>query len=367
MNYSCEELYSEYGQFNSLVTISFHNDSEAYSKFGSSLMGTFLYSYEERQELERRLLDDDVERSITYIKFKSIDEGLDNELAIDLDKKGIRSEDIRVVSSYKFQRHNRFRVSGKKEIQNEIIVEFDSSNMNVQRLELYNMQTRINSGYKLIKEERFKYYGYLSYFDPIQIGKDKYKLIHDSVTGELIDEVKFYFLEAEYFNKSEDYSLSDELARLLDEKSKERGRLIHDELKKSDENIKKLDGKYNENLRSLIIVCSDFEEKVILPYKIPIWWDLERFIHIYVRHVEETKVGDRNETKTDFQYKLTDVRKIIRAVLEKIYPEFEQEIKQFPDKIFKRLGKRSVEYDGNYYRVEIEPNGRLLTFHPYNG
>lgn len=30
------------------------------------------------------------------------------------------------------------------------------------------------------------------------------------------------------------------------------------------------------------------------------------------------------------------------------------------------MGTRSIYYDGIYYRIEIEPTGRLITFHPYN-
>ena len=35
-------------------------------------------------------------------------------------------------------------------------------------------------------------------------------------------------------------------------------------------------------------------------------------------------------------------------------------------KMYNLFGKRAIYFNGNYYRVEIEPSGRLLTFHPYN-
>lgn len=53
MNFSYEEIYSMYGQYDTFVTLDFHQGSEAYNKFGQSLMGTFKYTLEQREELEQ--------------------------------------------------------------------------------------------------------------------------------------------------------------------------------------------------------------------------------------------------------------------------------------------------------------------------
>ena len=55
MNFSYEEIYSMYGQYDTFVTLDFHQGSEAYNKFGQSLMGTFKYTLEQREELEQLL------------------------------------------------------------------------------------------------------------------------------------------------------------------------------------------------------------------------------------------------------------------------------------------------------------------------
>lgn len=46
--------------------------------------------------------------------------------------------------------------------------------------------------------------------------------------------------------------------------------------------------------------------------------------------------------------------------------DIQEHFKNFPKRIYRRMGARSIYYDGHYYRVEIEANGSLLSFHPYN-
>jgi hypothetical protein len=44
MNFSNEEIYSMYGQYDKFVRIEFRPNSEAYEKYGASLMGNFKYT-----------------------------------------------------------------------------------------------------------------------------------------------------------------------------------------------------------------------------------------------------------------------------------------------------------------------------------
>jgi hypothetical protein len=80
-----------------------------------------------------------------------------------------------------------------------------------------------------------------------------------------------------------------------------------------------------------------------------------------------TRGADGNfKNKTVFQYDFKNVRNVITRVIESVSKEIEDEFTANPTKKFGRQGTRAVYYNGNYYRVEIEPSGRLLTFHPYN-
>ena len=51
MNFSNEEIFSMYGQYDKFVRVEFCPDSESSEKYGASLMGTFKYTQPERDSL----------------------------------------------------------------------------------------------------------------------------------------------------------------------------------------------------------------------------------------------------------------------------------------------------------------------------
>lgn len=358
-----------FGQYDKFVSITFYNDSEAYKKYKSTIMGTFKYALEERQQLEKTISQQNNKRTNAYVKFAPSDlENLTDNQKMELDKNGFQCADIFEISSFREQVQNRFKIKGEKELQNVIEVNFDPSGTSLQLLELYNLNARLKSGYKLFTEEENKYWGYQLFFNPEKVTKEEFTKLIDPLTGKVKEEVRFYQLKAEYFNsKSPDPpTISEELAEFLHKRGKAKSELLKEELKRSSEKLSDLGKKYNDNIRTIIRSCLGFEDEVLLAYELPIWWDFERFLHIYIRHVKETKVGERFEDKTIFQYKFRDIRRIVSSVIKGIYKEVLQHFKDNPTVTFKRIGKRSVYHDGNYYRVEIEPSGRLITFHPYN-
>ena len=82
-----------------------------------------------------------------------------------------------------------------------------------------------------------------------------------------------------------------------------------------------------------------------------------------MRHVDETQVGERFEIKTVFQYKLNDIRDLIKIVLEKTEKEINEHFEKNSEKDFFRIGERSVYYNGDFYSFHIEKSGRLMKFH----
>lgn len=369
MNFSSEEIFSMFGQYDKFVSISFHYDSEARKKYKASIMGIFKYTLEEREQLEKTIRKQNISRTNTYIKFIPSDlEVLNDNQKMELDKNGFQCADIFEISSTVGPVQNRFSVQGDKELQNVIKINFDPSGTSLQLLELNNLSMRLDSGYKLFEEELNRYWGYQLFFNPEKVTEEELTKLIDPLTGRLKDDVRFYQLKAEYYNTEspDPPSIIEEFRVLLERRSQVKSKFLIEELKKSSEKLSVLGKKYNDRVRTIILFSIDFEDEVILPYELPIWWDFERFLHIYMRHVKETKVGERFEDKTIFQYKLQDIRRLVSRVLDTIYKEILQHFNDNPTATFKRIGKRSVYYDGNYYRVEIEPSGRLITFHPYN-
>lgn len=128
MNFSYEEIYSMYGQYDTFVTLNFHQGSEAYNKFGQSLMGTFKYTLEQREELEQLLKLKHIHCSSKRILFSpSILHDLSEEQKIFLDKEGILNEDIASVSSVNRPRKNVYSEKNKKEVPNQIKIDVNIS------------------------------------------------------------------------------------------------------------------------------------------------------------------------------------------------------------------------------------------------
>lgn len=367
MNFSYEEIYSMYGQYDTFVTLAFHYDSESYKLYKPTLMGVFIYNLEERNELQQLIQTDNIPRSVKYIRFyPSPLENLSSKQVEELDRNGILNSDIASVSTFDMPRVNRFISIGEKDIPNTIEIKIDSSKMDLDKLKLSFYKSRLRDNYKLIPEEENEYYGLQLLYNPSLINDEIKNYITDKTTGKIKEPIRFYQLKAKFFLTDLTKEEENEFKTLIRKRNMIKNKILINEFKQSTEKIKELVVNYKDPLSELFDICYQFEDELLVPFKNPIWWDFERFIHIYIRHVKETKIGERFETRTIFLYKFENIRRIIKAVIEKVHEEIEIHFKESPGKTFRRMGTRSIYFDGVYYRVEIEATGRLLTFHPCN-
>jgi len=178
--------------------------------------------------------------------------------------------------------------------------------------------------------------------------------------------VKYYELDAKLTDLNIEGDDIKELGSLIAERYIHKEKLIEDEIQKSRLKLSEAAEKYGDELKNLRKICHRFEEEIILFGDKLIYLDIERFLHIYARHVTETQLGGEFIGKTVFQYKFDDIMRIIKMVVESEADNIQQYFKDNPNGEFRRIGKRSIYFDGQYYRVEIDKAGRLLTFHPYN-
>jgi hypothetical protein len=357
-----------YGQYdNHFVTLEFHYDSEPYKLFKPTLMGNFFYPLDERKKLHELIHSKNIPRTNQYIKFhpSTLEKLTADQLEI-LDKKGIENADIDYVSALNLPRYNRFTLKGEKDIPNTIEVKFDARGIDLDRYNLGFFDSRLRNGYKLIPEEEFEYFGLQLFYDSeFKIDEFKNQII-DATTGKIKTQVRYYQLKAKFLKSELTSDEQKEFNEIISDRSKYKIEILTEEFKRSTEKLKDIAVHHKDAFKTLIYICSQFEDEILLPFEIPIWWEFKRFLHIYIRHVKETKIGERFTEKTIFQYKFKDIKRIVKAVIESVYDEIKQEFKEQPNKNFRRMGTRSILYDGNYYRIVIEPTGRLIDFHPYN-
>jgi hypothetical protein len=285
----------------------------------------------------------------------------------DLDRDGILCSDITAISASNLPKSNRYTTKGKKDIPDTINIEIDSSDwQDLNRITYGFLKSRYSKGKSLSPNEFNEYLGLRTYYKD-NLTDDDYKS-HAFELNEktLKKEVRFHELKFKFVDMqiNEDEML--EYVILKSAELKEKDKLIKDELLRTNQKLSELEDKYGDKIENLEKICLSFDERVLLFGDKLIYLDFERFIHIYPRHVTETLISDKYSGKTVFQYKFDDIMRLISSVLDSGHNEIQDHFKTNPEKQFIRMGARSIYFDGHYYRVDIDENGRLMTFHPYN-
>lgn len=368
MNFSYEELYSMYGQYDTFISIVFHRNSDSFHKFGSTLIGVIKYTLEERTELESVLKQDEIPRTEKEIRFypSELEKLLPEQLEF-IDKTGFLCSDIFEVSSVNLPRQNRFIERKKKEIQNTINIEIDSRDwQDINQITFGFLNSRFVKGNPLSPNEMNQYLGLREYYKKGNLNSPFKDLAYQEDGVSLKTEVRFFELKSKFEDLVIDEKDMKEFAQLIISKHSYREKLITEELKKTSERLVQLSHEFGDQIEKLKDICHKYDERVVLFGEKLIYLNFERFLHIYIRHVIETKVGDRFKGKTVFQYKFDDIIRIISLVMDVASKDIQDHFKNQPEANYRRMGKRSIYFDGHYYRIEISTNGSLLTFHPYN-
>jgi hypothetical protein len=361
MNFSNEELYYMYGQYDTNISITFFYNSDAYKIFGKSLMGSIIYTEEERRNLEIAIKANPIERTEKKIRLlPSVIEKLSGEQYEQAERYGILCSDIYEILSYKMPRRNNFTENAKKEVQKTITVNFNAKPREINELSYGFLNSRFSRKEPLSPDEINKYLGLRAFFN-LANNEPPYSELPSNA-----DAVNYYRLNAKFIALTIDETDMPEFAKLMLQRHQVREGLIRQEIERSGEKFETVAKAHGDEIKNLRDACHGFEERVIIYGEKLIYLDLERFLHIYARHVTETQVGGQFAIKTVFQYKYDDIIRIIKVVVEQESDAIQEHFQATPEKNFVRIGKRSAYYDGHYYRLEIDTDGRLLTFHPYN-
>lgn len=358
MKFSNEEIYLHFGQYDRFVVLEFEPESEAY-KIRPSIMGTFVYSFDDRSRLQG-IIDKPIDtRTDTRVRFEpSSSEKLDKEIVTLLDKEGIQCSSIRSITYYDGPIKNDFVQKGEKELK-KMIIPFRTRGIDPFILRLGLLRTRIRTGYGLIPEEKYEYEALEIYFGATSEAQANEKShVHISI--------RYYYLNIRYYKGNLTAEEEIEFFDLLKARTEEKTSILFKEIEVAGISLSSLVRENKSVYSALLATLIKFDSELLLPYEIPIWWDYERFLHVYIRHVKEMQAGGYTKEKTIFQYGLEDITIVVENVIKQIYPEILEHFKERPDKPFFRIGKRMPYYNGNYYRVDIEPGGRLVAFHPYN-
>jgi hypothetical protein len=117
-----------------------------------------------------------------------------------------------------------------------------------------------------------------------------------------------------------------------------------------------------DRLKVIMGAAIEFRPSILLHGKKQIYWDLESYLHIVMRHVKHYQMGNFKE-KTPFSYKPEDLKNLIEQVIKRVEGEYRIHALEQPDKNFTRQGRMAVQFNGDYYNLRILPDGKLIQFH----
>lgn len=96
----------------------------------------------------------------------------------------------------------------------------------------------------------------------------------------------------------------------------DRMRIVKTEIKRVGINPNKLTLDNSKDYRELLNVIQEFDDITLMDWFIPIVLKFERFVYIYVKHVEETKfAAGQFKARSFFDYKHTEILTLIKKIL----------------------------------------------------
>ena len=362
MDYTIEEIYALVGKDDKTAGLTFKYDSEAYKTFGQFITVVFLYTQKEREKMDE-LIKNETWTSHDYVRAKFLGQDLEKEKAALLSEKGINSKDIAEILYFKAPSKNTFYSTDKREI-NKIEIPLHSQSKGKDFDWMYGFskkQKDENIGFS--PRERAFYLAGKIFYESDQLTEEEKQEAYQE-DGSLDVKIEWELLQIKYIREEIKDEEKKRLAELYGIKKKESWDILNKYLQDAGSSLKKLAKENIDQAAELYMKVMQFKERrLTVMSKHPIYIDLDSYLHIYMRHVEEFQVTEHFEDKDNFQWSEDDVFTVMGHVLKEIEKEYEDFREKNPDKRYSRYGDYSMYFEGDYYTFHIETNGRVSTFH----
>jgi hypothetical protein len=361
MNYTIEEIYCLVGRDDKTAGLTFKYNSEGYKMFGSFITVVFLYSQKERENMDELIQTEPFSNS-GWVRAKFLGTKLEDKKLEFLEKKGIFSEDIAEILYLNAPTKNTFHSTAKREI-NTLNIKTESQPKGGDFDWMYGFSKRlVKDGIGFCPKERAFYLAGKMYYEPETL-TDEEKDEIETENG-ISKPIEWEFLQIKYIRED----ISDEekkiLGKLYAEKKRQSLDVLDNYLKQAGSSLKKLSTENPDQAIDLFSKVLHFKERRLnVIGKFPIYIDLDSYLHIYMRHVEEFKVNEHFEHKDNFQWNEGDVFFVMKEVIINMQEEYQEFKETNPDKRYSRYGEYSLYFQGDYYTFHIESNGRVSTFH----
>ncbi len=356
-----QDLYELIGKNQFMTTFNLRRGSESFNEFGDSVLGVIYYDRKSLDELAESNISGR-EITISKIRVDSPHIELTKEKKGDLKYSGINVGDIESMSFLPYKREPETYETGVKKVPDVIEIEVDSDGVDVDVLNQNYLVSKHNSGTALIQYEREQLIGITLAFNNGRIDSrilNEFGFSEDDLSTNLNIWMSLYKVKERRNQLTDvDEKNYDEIRSIL---SLEKFTKVLKELGSA-----KMPRSWGDSetliLKNIFKSVEDFTPSILMHGKKQIYWDLDSYIHIALRHLKDQQLGSF-VLKTPFPYKSNDLKILIEKVLGRIEEEIKQYLISSPESDFTRHGKMAVFYNGDHYNLRINPEGRLTQFH----
>lgn len=355
-----EEIYLLCGRDDAVATITLNPHSEGYSTYGEDVTLSFVYTPKERKALEE---DSASMNGIACVKARALLPDYDAVKAEVLLNTGVNPNDIIQMLVYHGTKPQNTFYSQEKRSPNVFEIPFEAEGGGRDIGWMYGVLVRFREkGIAITPEEYSEYLAYKLVLDKDGMTEEEHNQVFDKEGLIHNNDVAWEFLnwkkEAGRLTEKDKHNL----ARLKVLRIKNRLDKL-DELLKGIGGLKRFSEKYPEKAELIV--------KKVLGYRQHrynavghhlLYLDLDGFMHIYLRHVEELSTSGLYPERTKFQLEEKDVEVAIDHVMHALNDEYQAFLEKNPDRQFRKYSDQAFYYNGDYYELRVEPDGRLIQF-----
>ena len=354
------EIYEYAGAKDCVATLTLSQKSA--KVFGESLTVVFMYYQKDRMALEkdRMALND-----ISNVKAKELLGELDETLYAQLLKDGIPTKDIigMLVGPASDENNTYGSSLLRKPKVLEIPIEREGSGDDIYVM-YGGLCHFIADGIELTPEEHNEYLAYKMVLEREKLTEKEREEIFDE-NGVIVNQEVGYFwlLWKKETGKMTEKNKTD-LMQLSQNRIANRFGLADKELRNMGLSFEKLVKSYPEKAALLFSkIISFHEHRYNVVGKHLLYMSFESFLHIYLRHVKELAVENQFGERSKFQLAEKDLKATMDIVLGALNDEYQTYKDEHPNSRFFRKGNMAYYYNGDYYDVDILPDGQIGSFY----
>lgn len=361
MNYTIEEIYCLVGKDDKTAGLTFKYESESFNKYGSFITVLFIYNQYERPEMDK-LIQNEKFCNNGRIKAKYLGADLSEDKINSLLNDGVLNTDILEILTLKDTPKNTFHSTDKREL-NKINLKIQTQPKGQDFDWMYGFHKRqVNEGVGQSPNEKAFYLAGKLYYEAENLTELEKQEIY--INGEIEIKVEWELLQMKFIREEISDAEKKRLAELYGNKKREDFQILDDYLKQAGSSLKKLSTDNIDQAVELYFKVNQFKERRLnVLGKYPIYIDIDSYLHIYMRHVEEFRVNSHFEHKDNFQWKEEDVFYVMGHIIKQIDKDYQDFRENNPNSRYSKYGKQSIYFEGDYYTFHIELNGRISTFH----